>query len=82
MEYRTIKEKANEWGLSEKRVQVLCRGGRIEGAVRFGRIWAIPEGAEKPGDNRVRTGQYINWRDKYSSTAIYGQQAGLRQSGD
>ena len=63
-EYLTVKEVADKWGITPKRVQVLCVAGRIEGASRFGREWAIPEKAEKPTDKRVTTGEYRNWRKK------------------
>ncbi|MCI1723734.1 MAG: DNA-binding protein [Lachnospiraceae bacterium] len=78
MEYKTISQKAEEWGISEKRVQVLCREGRIRGAMRFGRVWAIPAEASKPKDKRVRTGKYVNWRLKTDEQA-YLQAAGGQQ---
>ncbi len=52
MEYRTIKETALRWGISERTVNALCTAGRVEGAVKFGNAWAIPETAEKPCDSR------------------------------
>lgn len=61
-DYLTIKEIAKKWGITPKRVQVLCVSGRIEGAVKFGREWAIPINAERPMDKRVTTGKYKNWR--------------------
>lgn len=48
------KEAAEKWGISERRVQKLCEEGRIPGAVRFGRAWAIPKDAEKPSDRRYK----------------------------
>jgi len=60
--YITIKEAAEKWGITPRRVQVLCTTGRIEGAGKFGREWAIPENAEKPADQRITTGEYRNWR--------------------
>lgn len=62
--YLTIKQVAEKWNISSRRVQVLCSSGRIEGAVKFGRDWAIPTLAEKPSDDRVTTGQYRDWRKK------------------
>lgn len=67
MEYITVKEAANKWGLTERRIQVLCREGRIEGAKKFGRDWAIPVDSQKPGDARVSSGKYKNWRKKSHS---------------
>lgn len=50
--YLSIRETANKWGVSERRVNQYCSEGRIPGAERFGRSWAIPENAEKPTDPR------------------------------
>ena len=52
MNYITTREAAKKWGLSERRVQVLCRQGKIPGVFRLGWAWAIPKGAAKPGDHR------------------------------
>lgn len=54
MEYITAKEAANKWNISERRVQVLCEQGRIEGVQRFGKAWAIPQNAAKPSDSRIK----------------------------
>ena len=62
--YLTIKQVAEKWNISPRQVQVLCSSGRIEGAVTFGRDWAIPTLAEKPSDDRVKTGQYKEWGKK------------------
>ena len=51
-EYVSVQEKAGRWGLTPRQVQYLCRDGKIPGAVRFGRSWAIPAAAEKPWDGR------------------------------
>lgn len=59
MKYLIPKEAAAKWGISVRRVQILCVQGKIEGAERHGRIWLIPESAEKPEDARIRTGRYI-----------------------
>lgn len=42
MEYMTIKETAEKWNLSVRRVQTICNEGMIDGAMKFGNIWAIP----------------------------------------
>lgn len=54
MEYVTPKDKSAEWGISQRRVEVLCESGRVLGAYRLGRVWAIPKEAEKPLDGRTR----------------------------
>ena len=50
--YLSIREISYKWGVSERRVNQYCTQGRIPGAERFGRSWAIPEDAEKPTDPR------------------------------
>ena len=52
MAYMSVTETAEKWGISRKRVQVLCAGGRIAGALRVGKYWAIPSDAKKPDDLR------------------------------
>ena len=59
MEYMTIKQASEKWSVSARRIQVLCAEGRLDGAVRFGRQWAIPIDEEKPTDARIKTGKYI-----------------------
>ena len=59
MEYLSIRQIAEKWGLSIRRIQVLCADERIPGAVRIGYSWAIPADAEKPADARIKSGRYI-----------------------
>lgn len=66
--YLTIKEIAEKWNLTVRRVQKMCSDGRIPGASKFGRDWAIPQDAEKPVDSRITTGEYIDWRKKKTSS--------------
>ena len=54
MEYMSVTEAAEKWGLSRKRVQVLCVGERIPGSMRVGKYWAIPSDANKPADLRIK----------------------------
>ena len=62
--YLTIRELANKWNLSVRRVQKMCLDGDIPGVIKFGNVWAIPDSAERPDDGRIKTGKYINWRKK------------------
>ena len=52
MEYLTVRETAQKWGLAPRTVQQFCTDGRIPGAQKFGTSWAIPADAEKPQDPR------------------------------
>ena len=59
MEYLSIRQMAEEWKISPRRIQVLCAENRIPGAFRVGRTWAIPADAEKPKDARIKIGKYV-----------------------
>ena len=50
----TIKEAAAVWGITERRVNALCKAGRISGAYKDGRQWMIPADARKPVDKRMK----------------------------
>lgn len=60
----TLKEATEKWGISERRIRILCSEGRIEGATKMGPIWVIPADAVKPGDKRIKSGKYIKNRDE------------------
>jgi len=53
-EIMTVKDAAAQWGITPRRVQVLCDNGRVQGAVRLGGTWIIPRGAPKPIDGRTK----------------------------
>ena len=52
MEYMTASQASEKWGISQRRVQVLCAEGRIPGVFKLGEVWAIPADMEKPEDKR------------------------------
>ena len=54
MDYMNAKEAADKWGLSVRRVQVLCEQGRVDGVERLGNVWLIPGSAEMRVDGRTR----------------------------
>lgn len=60
MEYLSIRQTSEKWGISVRRIQVLCTEERIPGATKIGPYWAIPADAEKPDDQRIKSGKYIN----------------------
>ena len=62
--YITSEEIAARWDISSRQVQVLCKIGKIEGAIKFGNTWAIPEDAVKP----TRTGKLKPGRKPKSAT--------------
>lgn len=59
MKYISTSEAAKKWGISQRRVALLCQNNRIEGSQRAGGTWIIPEDAEKPADARIKSGKYI-----------------------
>ncbi len=52
MEYMKVSKAAEKWGISDRRVRVLCSEGKIPGVVRKGNLYMIPENAQKPLDGR------------------------------
>lgn len=54
MNYISVREAAERWEMTPRRVQVLCNDGRIDGAQRVGNVWTIPENADKPIDARKK----------------------------
>ena len=62
--YISVNDVAEKWNLSPRRVRTMCQEGKIEGASKLGREWAILDDAEKPTDARITSGEYKNWRKK------------------
>lgn len=61
MGFLTTTQASEKWGISSRRIQILCAEGRVPGAMRIGTLWAIPEDAEKPKDARVKSGKYVKY---------------------
>lgn len=59
MKYMTVTEAAQRWGISDRRVRLLCSEGRIDGVVREGGRYRIPADALRPADGRERRGKVI-----------------------
>ena len=57
--YMTVKEAAEKWGISDRRIRVLCSEEKIPGAYQEGRGWKIPIDARKPTDGRYRSKESI-----------------------
>lgn len=57
MDYMTLKEASEKWGVTPRRVNYYCAAGRIPGAVKMATIWLIPKDAEKPVDMRTKQGK-------------------------
>lgn len=57
--YITVKQAAEKWGISERRIRVLCAQGKINGVYQEGRGWKIPADALKPADGRYKSKESI-----------------------
>ena len=53
-ELMATNEAAELWGITPRRVQILCGNGKVKGAFRMGRTWIIPKGTPKPIDGRTK----------------------------
>lgn len=60
---KTCKEMALIWNVTERSVTKFCNEGKIPGAMKVGKSWAIPDDAKKPVDGRVSSGKYVKKRD-------------------
>ena len=76
MRYLSVTEIAKKWKVSERSVRNYCAQGRVNGASITGKIWKIPENAEKP--------ERINKRKEVKITLldILKEQKASKYSGD
>ncbi len=54
MNYMSAQDAAEKWGITKRRVQLLCASNRIDNATRVGNMWIIPSDAKKPCDSRFK----------------------------
>lgn len=54
MEYLTSVEMSEKWGITSRRISILCAEGRVEGAIKKGKTWLIPSETKKPADARLK----------------------------
>ncbi len=57
--YISVKQAAERWGISDRRVRALCSDGKIPGAYQEGRSWKIPIDAIKPADGRFKSKESV-----------------------
>ena len=63
MRYLSVTEIAKKWDISERSVRNYCAQGRVNGAFFTGKIWNIPENAEKPERTNKRKTEPITLLD-------------------
>ena len=78
MKYIKVSEAAAKWGISSRRVRLLCEQGRIAGVERKGNLYMIPDDAEQPVDART----YAKKGGKKAYTPILEQIDALKKSLD
>ena len=54
MDFLTTKQAAELWGISQRRVAILCEQGRIKNVAKAGKTWLLPKNAKKPKDARKK----------------------------
>lgn len=57
--FMSVNQAAKKWGISDRRVRILCSEGKIPGAYRQGRAWKIPVDAVKPADGRYKSSESL-----------------------
>ncbi|GAB1431911.1 DNA-binding protein [Spirochaetota bacterium] len=57
--FTSAKKIAEKWGISDRRVRILCAEGKIDGAFQEGRAWKIPIHAQKPEDGRYKSSESL-----------------------
>lgn len=55
MDYMTLKEASEKWGVTPRRINYYCAADRIPGAVKMGTVWLIPKDSQKPADRRFKS---------------------------
>lgn len=54
MEYMTLKEASEKWGITPRMINYYCANRRIPGAVKMASVWLLPKEAQKPIDARCK----------------------------
>ena len=57
MDYMTLKEASEKWGITPRMINYYCTDGRIPGAIKVATVWLIQKDAEKPNDKRRKSYQ-------------------------
>lgn len=58
MDYMTLKEASEKWGITPRQINYLCAANRIPGAMKMATIWLIPKDAQKPVDCRRKENKF------------------------
>ena len=72
-DFKTVEEKAEEWSVSFRHIQNLCRKGKIEGAIKRVGAWFIPDDVVNPMKNtkaNARNFKFVGTKKKIFYEAI------------
>lgn len=72
LEYMSVAEAAQKYNISERRVQILCEQGRLNGAKVLSGVWIIPISAEKPVDARTKAARDVNQLSLFDENILSG----------
>ena len=64
IEYLTTTEMSKKWNISARRIAVLCEQDRIEGVIKKGKTWLIPDNVKKPQDQSDGIGKRCHRQHK------------------
>ena len=70
MDYMTLREASEKWGISTRQINYYCTEDRIHGAVKMSGVWLIPKDAEKPADGRTRQEEESRMMQPYKIMVI------------
>lgn len=68
--FMTVKQASEKWGISDRRIRILCSEGKISGAYQEGRCWKIPIDAVKPSDGRYKSKESLLSQIEHKRAAL------------
>ena len=73
MKYLSIAQTAERWGISTRRIQILCGEGRVPGAIRIGTVWGDSRGRREASgrENQERQVYQEAHRKRKMSRRLY-----------
>lgn len=78
-DYITVQEAAKLWGISQRRIQILCSESHMESVVHLSRVWLTPKNAKKPMDKRYKNHKPTTNKDE-KDAAEQGENAHEKNS--
>ncbi len=76
MKFIDVREASEKWEMTERRITMLCRDGKIAGAKKEGKLWLIPGDAKKPFDGRTKEARGTVTKEKKKEKRTMGKYFG------